>query len=380
MAMGIAFIGSLCATPAAIWFAHKIGAIDIPKDDRRVHSKPIPRMGGLAIFVGFTIAFLLLSEMPMPKMLGILGGSITIIICGMIDDTRGVSPKQKLALQFVAAGILYYSGVKISYFANPFNPRELVDVGMMGLPITLIWVVGITNTVNLIDGLDGLAAGVSAISALTLAYIAFYNGRYETALLTLALAGACLGFLPYNFNPAKVFMGDTGSLFLGFILSAIAIQGSLKSAAIITTVIPVIALGLPIFDTTFAIMRRLLNGRPIMEADKGHLHHRLLALGLCQKRAVLTLYLISILLGISAGLYINKLYLYGTLSILATATLIIIPINRTLNRIEREEVDMEVAMVRVGAPLDVDDTDFGPDEHHGYANDEETEASINEKN
>lgn len=366
MAMGIAFIVSLCATPAAIWFARKIGAIDIPKDDRRVHSRPIPRMGGLAIFAGFTIAFLLLSEMPMPKMLGILGGAITIIICGMIDDTKGVSPKQKLALQFIAAGFLYFSGIKISYLANPFNPRELMDVGIMGLPITLIWVVGITNTVNLIDGLDGLAAGVSAISAMTLAYIAFFNGRYETALLTLALAGACLGFLPYNFNPAKVFMGDTGSLFLGFILSAISIQGSLKSAAVITTVIPVIALGLPIFDTSFAIMRRLVNGRPIMEADKGHLHHRLLALGLCQKRAVLTLYLISALLGVTAALYINKLYIYGTMAILATAVLIMIPINRTLNRIENEEIAHEVAMLKPGAPIEAEDTDFGADEHTGY--------------
>lgn len=326
--MMIAAMVSLVSTPLVKKLAHRVGAIDIPKDDRRVHKTPIPRLGGLAIYLGFVLSVLIFFQINQ-EILGMIIGSTIIVLMGIVDDIKPLSAKLKLAIQIIAAYILVRFGIQIDFVTNFLNPDKVVYLGIFTVPLTIFWIVGITNTVNLIDGLDGLAAGISAIAAITLSYVAFVNNFHEAAILTLIIAGSCIGFLPYNFNPAKIFMGDTGSLFLGFILSAIAINGTIKGATALTMAVPILALGLPIFDTTFAILRRARNGRPIMEADKEHLHHRLLSIGLGQKRAVLVLYFISSLLGASAVLLTNQKYLDSAVMLLVTAAIVVIPINQT---------------------------------------------------
>jgi len=337
--MIIAAMVSFISTPLVKKLAHKVGAIDIPKDDRRVHKNPIPRLGGLAIYLGFLISVILFLEID-KAIAGMLFGASIIVVMGVIDDIKSLPAKVKLAIQIIAAYILIKFGVRIDFVSNFLESGEVVKLGILSVPITIFWIVGITNTVNLIDGLDGLAAGISTIAAITLAYVARVNtplipNGAETAVLTLVVAGACIGFLPYNFNPAKIFMGDTGSLFLGYILAAISINGSIKGATTLAVVVPVLILGLPIFDTTFAIVRRVCSGRPIMEADKGHLHHRLLSIGLCQKRAVLVLYLISSMLGLSAAFLLNQKYVNSAIMLVITATLVVIPINQTWMRKEK---------------------------------------------
>lgn len=332
---------SYCLTPLVIKLAHKIGAIDVPKDNRRVHKTPIPRLGGLAIYVAFMVTYLSLNSMSGVREMGLVLGSIVIIAAGVVDDLKPISAKVKLAAQILAAVILYYSGIRIDFLTNYIRPSEIVDIGFMSLPMTIFWIVGITNTVNLIDGLDGLAAGISTIAAASLAYVSIINGRTETALVTLAIVGACVGFLPYNFNPAKIFMGDTGSLFLGFILAATSIDGSIKGATFLVFAAPILALGVPIFDTTFAILRRMINRKPIMEADKGHLHHRFLKLGFDQKTAVLMMYLISILLGVSGILLIQGDFVIMTVTVFSAAMLILVPINKTIEKPNEEVSDSQ---------------------------------------
>ncbi len=300
----IAFVSALAisftATPLIKLLAIRIGAIDFPGDDRRVHDEPIPRLGGLAIYIGFMAAALTLVPFS-TKASGILAGGTLIVILGVVDDMRPLSSRFKLIVQIIAALILVSCGVRVEWVTNPFNTIQgMTYLSYFSYPITVFWVVGVTNTLNLIDGLDGLAAGIASIAAFTLLAVSLMSGYTAVAIYTAALAGACIGFLPYNFNPAKIFMGDTGSTFLGFILAAISIEGAMKGAATLAIAIPVLALGLPIFDTTFAIIRRAVNGRPIMEADKGHLHHRLLALGLSQRQVVCTLYAASAFLGLGA--------------------------------------------------------------------------------
>ena len=285
----VAAVISMFMTPISKKIAIKVGAIDIPKDERRIHKKPIPLLGGLAIYTATMISILIFLPMNKSLLSIIIGGTI-IFISGIIDDKKNLSAKTKLIFQLLAAVVLILGDVKIDFITNPFSRTStLLYLKGFSIPLTIFWVVGITNTLNLIDGLDGLAAGV-----------ANRFGYIEITIISAILAGSCLGFLPYNFNPAKIFMGDTGALFLGFMLSVVAIEGVMKSVATIAIVVPIIILGLPIFDTTFAIFRRLLNGRPIMEADKGHLHHRLLQRGLTQRQTVLILYLISAVFGFAA--------------------------------------------------------------------------------
>ncbi|AFK85344.1 MULTISPECIES: MraY family glycosyltransferase [Thermoanaerobacterium] len=294
----VAFVAALMATPAAKKLAYKIGAIDIPKDKRRVHSKPVPLIGGLAIYLGTVLSMLLF----LPKSetnIGIIAGSTIIVALGIFDDKYELKAKVKLLGQLLAAFVVVLSGVRIDWLTNPFGDG-MINIGVFAIPLSIFWIVGITNAMNLIDGLDGLAAGIASISSGSLFVVSLLNGRYATAIITVAVTGAALGFLPYNFNPAKIFMGDTGAMFLGFILSAVSIQGAVKSAAAIAIAVPILALGVPVFDTIFAIIRRLANKKPIMEADKGHLHHRLLALGLSQRQAVFVMYGVSLFLGLSA--------------------------------------------------------------------------------
>lgn len=330
---------SLLTTPLARKLAYKIGAIDVPKDARRVHKEPIPRLGGVAIYLGTISTFLFFCDYSFKKTVGILFGSAIILAMGMYDDVKAVTPKVKLAAQFLAAGALIASGLQINFFTNWFHPDQLVYLNWFSIPVTVVWIVGITNTVNLIDGLDGLATGVSITAALALAYVAHANGLHQAATLTMIVAGACVGFLPHNFNPAKIFMGDTGALFLGYMLAVISILGSLKSATAL--IVPILALGLPIFDTTFAIVRRYLSGKPIMEADKGHLHHRLLHIGLSQKRAVLFLYLKSALFGVGAVMLASHKYLNGFGILFAVAILIAIPISMTLDITKKSASETE---------------------------------------
>ena len=289
-------------TPIVRKFAIKIGAVDVPKDDRRVHKEAMPFLGGIAIFVSFVISVLLFLPLD-GSTFAILMGATVIVISGILDDLKDLSPKAKLLFQITAAIILVLGGVKIEFITNPFSSTStLVMIGWLSIPITIFWIVGITNTVNLIDGLDGLAAGVAMISSISLMLVAYKFSYREITILAAIVAGGCLGFLPFNFNPAKIFMGDTGALFLGFILAAISIEGIMKSVATIAVVVPIIILGIPIFDTTFAIFRRLLNGQSIMAADKGHLHHRLLNMGFSQRKTVLILYGISAIFGLMAVL------------------------------------------------------------------------------
>lgn len=314
-------------TPLVINLAYKIGAIDVPKDNRRVHKKPIPRLGGLAIFFGFMTSCIVFLR-PTQELLAIMLSSFIIVCMGVVDDTAPMKAKTKLLIQILCAGIVTWAGVRIDFFTNPFEEETLVVLKMLSIPVTVFWIVGITNTVNLIDGLDGLAAGISAIAALTLTAVALLSKQYSTATLLMGVAGGAVGFLPHNFNPAKIFMGDTGSLFLGFILSVAAVEGTIKGATVVAVVIPLFALAIPILDTTFAIVRRYLAGKPIMEADKGHLHHRLLAKGLSQKRTVVFLYAIAAILGASSLLILRSDYIAAAIVIVIDIILIIFGVKK----------------------------------------------------
>lgn len=296
VAFTVALAVAYFTTPWVKNLAIKAGALDAP-DDRKVHVKPIPRLGGLAIYLGFVLA-VLASMHVNREIMGLLLGGTVILMVGIIDDMFQLSAKVKLLGQIAAAFVLIMFNIRIEWLTNPFG--EMLYVDYFSIPLTILWVVGLTNTVNLIDGLDGLAAGVSTIASITILLVALQQNFWTVAILTAALAGAALGFLQHNFNPAKIFMGDTGSMFLGFMLAAISILGTVKSAATIALVVPIMALGLPIMDTAFAIIRRYMSGRPIFKPDKGHLHHRLLELGLTQKQAVLLMYVISGCLGVSA--------------------------------------------------------------------------------
>ena len=290
---------SFACTPAVRMLAIKIKAVDVPKDNRRMHKVPIPRMGGLAIFAGFLVSVLFFVPLG-TEFRSILIGALILVVLGIIDDIVALKPKTKFAGQIIAALIPALSGVSIHGIVNPFVPGQYSTLGIFSIPLTVIWIVGITNAVNFIDGLDGLACGVSAIATVTMFIIAVLFGETYIALMMAALAGACLGFLPYNMNPAKIFMGDTGSMFLGYTLATVSIQGLFKFYAVISFAVPFILLGLPIFDTGFAIVRRLLKGQSPLQADRGHVHHRLIDLGFDQKQSVAILYAFSALMGLTA--------------------------------------------------------------------------------
>jgi len=292
---------ALITTPVVKSLAFKIHAVDVPKDNRRMHDHPIPRMGGLAIFLAFLFSVLLF--VPLTRELrGMLLGATVIVILGVLDDIFALPAMPKFLVQIAAALIAVVQGNVITYLSNPniFSPNPIWNLGVLSVPFSVLWIVAITNAVNLIDGLDGLACGVSAISSMTLLIIALTVSEPQVALLMAALAGSCLGFLPYNMNPAKIFMGDTGSTFLGFILAVVSIQGLFKYATIISFAVPFLLMGLPIFDTCFAILRRVSHGQSPMSPDRGHIHHRLIDMGLSQKQAVAVLYVISAILGLSA--------------------------------------------------------------------------------
>lgn len=300
--IAVAFIITFASTPVVKAFATKVGAMDVPGEARRVHDHPIPRMGGLAIFLGFLLAVLLFADVSR-QIQGMLLGSIIIVITGAIDDVVSLNAWVKLGLQIVAAVVAVLHGTVIECIMNPFvfSDSPWLVLGGWSIPITIIWIVGITNSVNLIDGLDGLAVGVSAISSLTMLVIALLVSHTDNiAIVLAALCGACFGFMPYNLNPAKIFMGDTGSLLLGYVLATMSVLGLFKFYAVVSFAVPLLALAIPLFDTIFAFCRRLVHGQSPMHPDRGHFHHRLLDMGLSQKQAVAVLYIISAILGVAA--------------------------------------------------------------------------------
>lgn len=312
----LAMLVSFVLTPYIKKLAFLIGAIDTP-DNRKVHSKIMPRLGGLAIYIGFVIAVIASLELNM-DIIGILVGSAIIVTVGVLDDRYALPPKVKLLGQIAAAAALIPFGIQIEWVNNPFGGYFYLDY--LSIPVTIFWVISFTNVVNLIDGLDGLAAGVSAIACITVILVSVQMDYFHVAMLTSALAGGIVGFIRYNFNPATIFMGDTGSMFIGYMLGAISTFGAVKTATTVALIVPAIALGLPIMDTAFAIMRRYTNGRPIFQPDKGHLHHRLLAMGLSQRQAVLLMYAISGALGVGAVLWAEFDGFYAALIIAVIIT------------------------------------------------------------
>lgn len=301
-AFAVAAVLSYFFTPPVKNFAHKVGAIDVPKDARRMHKKPIPRLGGLAIYGGFLCSILIFGQLD-ETMLCVLLGAAIIVALGIFDDVLALGAKLKFVVQIVAAAIPVCIGdLQIGLFTNlnPLSDTPFVHLGILAVPATIIWIVGITNAVNLIDGLDGLAVGVSSIAAITMLAVALLTGNMPIAITMAAFAGACIGFMPYNLNPAKIFMGDTGSTFLGYMLATVSIMGLFKFYAVISFAVPFLILGLPIFDTANAIIRRVAAGRSPMSPDRGHVHHKLIDMGFNQKQAVAILYAISATLGLTA--------------------------------------------------------------------------------
>ena len=294
---------SFLTTPLVKSLAYRVGAIDVPKDNRRMHKTPIPRLGGLAIFIAFLLTTLIFADIDR-QIRGILLGAVMIVVLGVLDDILTLKALPKLFVQIAAAAMAVYHGCVIQFFSNPnvFSNATYISLGWLAVPVTIIWIVAITNAVNFIDGLDGLAVGVSAISTAALVVIALLVQELNIAVILIALFGACLGFIPYNMNPAKIFMGDTGSTFLGYILATLSVTGLFKLYAIISFAVPFLILGLPIFDICFAFLRRIAKGQNPMTADRGHVHHRLIDMGFSQKQAVAIVYMLTAILGLAAVL------------------------------------------------------------------------------
>lgn len=307
LSFAVAFLVSYLMTPPVKSFAEQVGAIDVPKDGRRVHDHPIPRMGGLAIFMGFVLAVIVFVSFD-TQVMGMLLGALIIAAMGAVDDIVGLNPWIKLGVQVLAALVAVRCGIIFTAISNPnfFSYDTTIPIGFLSLPLTLIWIVGCTNAVNLVDGLDGLAVGVSAISSFTMMVVSIFVAEPNMTFILAALCGACVGFMPYNMNPAKIFMGDVGSQFLGFVLATVSIMGLFKLHTIITFIVPVLAMFIPLADTAFAFCRRILRGQSPFHADKGHFHHRLLAMGLNQKQAVAVLYGVSAVLGLVGVLLTGK--------------------------------------------------------------------------
>jgi UDP-GlcNAc:undecaprenyl-phosphate GlcNAc-1-phosphate transferase len=296
-------------TPIVRQLAHRFGVLDHARSSRKIHGQPIPRLGGVAIVLAFyapMVALLLFHSTGVGGMfaaehehvIGLFAGGIIIALLGLYDDLRGANAGKKFVVQFAVAGLLYKLGFRFDTIGNPFG--DPIALGWASLPLTLFWVVGVINAMNLIDGLDGLAGGVALVAVITTFLVALQRSHGLMMLFSSALAGAISGFLFYNFNPASIFMGDTGSMFLGFVLAATTLQTNQKASTAVAMLIPAIALGLPIMDTMLAIGRRALRGRPLFQADKEHIHHKLMARGLSHRQAVLVLYGFCILLGTAA--------------------------------------------------------------------------------
>ena len=313
----ICFIASLIITPFVKKLAIKIGATDAP-NQRKVHTKIMPRLGGLAIFISFLIGVAFLrpeSEFIIP----ILIGACIIIVIGVMDDMMELTAKAKFLGQIVAALVVVLSGVQVNYINLPFDGG--IELGIFSIPLTILWIVGITNAINLIDGLDGLAAGVSTIAVVTISAMAMLKGDIFVLSIGAILIGSTLGFLKYNFHPAKIFMGDTGALFLGFMIAVLSLLG-FKNVTMLSLIVPVIILGVPISDTFFAIIRRIVNKQPLSAPDKSHLHHCMLRLGYSHRQTVLIIYAMAALFGLAAFIF-SMSTVWGAMLIVAVLILAI---------------------------------------------------------
>lgn len=327
---------SFTMTPPVRVLAYKIGAIDVPADERRMHNKPTPRIGGLAIFGGFVIATLVFCDIT-PEIVAIYFGGLLIAAVGVIDDVFRIRAIIKFAAQIGIALIAVSQGIVVEYI-NFFG--NYINFGIWSVPITVLWIVGLTNAINLIDGLDGLACGVSAISSTALMLVALLKGEYFVAIITAVLVGSCLGFLPFNSNPAKIFMGDTGAMFLGYTMAVISVSGVFKLHTVVSFMIPLSIFGLPLFDTASAFIRRILHGKSPFSADRGHLHHKLIDMGFNQKQSVRILYAICAILGTSAIMFTAEYYTRAIIIIVSGFAVFAVNFAIIRNRGEREKMGL----------------------------------------
>jgi len=294
----MAVVITIALSPLVRLLSIKTGIVDKP-NERKIHQEVMPVMGGLAIYAGFWLTVLFTQSLS-PEIIAFGVGSLLVLISGIWDDSKDIRPLTKLLFQLAATLIVvFYGGVRITFVTSLFGANTL-DLGWLALPLTFGWIVGLTNAVNLIDGLDGLAAGVSGIAAITIGVIAWMEGFGAVGLLAMILGVSALAFLIFNFHPAKMFLGDTGALFLGYSLAVLSIMGLTKMATTVSVFLPVLVLGVPIFDTLLAIVRRLINRAPVFSADRDHMHHRLLAMGLSHRNAVLVVYGVCLFLSVSA--------------------------------------------------------------------------------
>ncbi len=311
--LSVSFLASYISTPIIISLSRRLNLLDNP-DRRKMHEEAVPRLGGIAIYFGFLVAAVLMAFV-LPDVFGISFMHIrvffycmaAIVALGVYDDVRGLSPVFKVSIEIMLALAIYISGLRVNIISSPFGGH--INLWIFALPVTVLWIIGITNAVNLIDGLDGLATGIGLIIVSSISLIAYRLGNTTIFYLSIALAGSLLGFLRYNFNPARIFMGDSGSLFLGFALSVMSIEGSHKGSTAVSMGIPIILLAIPIIDTFLAIIRRYIRGdsssrierlKAVFSADKEHIHHKLIKKGFSHRQSVLTLYGLSLFFGIAA--------------------------------------------------------------------------------
>lgn len=344
----IALLVTYAVTHEMDWIAHRLGAVTAP-GGRHIHTHPIPRLGGLAIFAGAILALLLVLPVdravslvrepryfilavpyhPLPRpLLGLLAGAVAITLLGVIDDLRALPGRVKFPLIYAAASVPAFFGLTTQFLTNPLTGAS-VPLGPSGGVVTALWLGSLAIAMNEIDGVDGLAAGVAAITGATLLSAGAARGDAAMMTIAAAAAGAALGFLRHNFNPARIFMGDSGAMLLGYLLGAVAVQGLFKTVTALSVVIPLLALAIPIFDTGFAVVRRYRTGVSIFDPDRGHLHHRLLDRGLTQRQTVLILYLLSALLGLG-GLAVGGINRTASLVILAVIVLALLVVARRL--------------------------------------------------
>lgn len=316
----VGLLVSLLITPLTKKLAERLGVYDKP-DARKVHKGPMTRLGGVGIFCGFMVGLAVYGQFS-KLVLGLALSASIIMAVGFYDDIKNISPKMKLLGQIVAAVVFMAFGGHLVYITNPFT-GNLIDLGLWGYPITLLWLVGVCNAVNLIDGLDGLASGISAIAAMSLAVVSLAKGFSVSGAIALILVGSILGFLRYNFHPAQLFMGDCGALLLGFLLGALSILGLSEGATMVALFVPIMVLGVPILDTCFAIVRRSLHRKPIFEADKGHLHHQLMQRGLDHQDTVLLIYAFTFILGALAVLVTLLPSLYSMIVLLLFVIIVV---------------------------------------------------------
>jgi len=320
----LAAIVTLIITPTIRNLSIRYGAIDVP-DERKVHKLPVPSSGGVAIFFAFLFAVLFFNR-PSPEILGFLIGATILTCFGLLDDMFDLPPMTKFFGQVLATLVVIYSGVRVEFISDILqNHGQTVSLEFLSLPFTFFWIIGITNAINFIDGIDGLAAGVSGIAAWTLGVVALMTGRYDAGVLAFTLGAAAFAFLPYNFSKTKkIFMGDSGSNFLGFSLAVVSILGMVKIAAAFTMLLPIVILAVPIFDTLFAIIRRLIAGKSPFEPDSSHLHHRIAKLGFSHRQTAVIIYLISLILAIVSIVSLNIATKYSVVLLISSAAFLIL--------------------------------------------------------